>query len=136
MSTLAVWVLSLILFLQPLAWRYREQARIAEAIAAASEDEEDATALVAIGYWESGFSTKARGRAGELGVWQLMPPAPAELHAQAREALRRLHVQGWRGFTGEAGGRCPWTGCPLAQHRELTAAMLAAAFAHSPDTAP
>jgi hypothetical protein len=118
------WVLTLILLLasprQNDVARLHELAAIAKVTADASASREDAGLLVAIGYFESGFVIRARGRMGELGPWQLMPPAPAKLREQAKEALRRWKVLGPCGYAGE---RAP--DCPLGYHRRLLGAMLA-----------
>jgi hypothetical protein len=74
-----------------------------------------ATLLASIGSFESGFSPHAVGKLGEVGVWQLMKPAPDGLNAQAKEALRRIEVAGMCSYTGEAAN--PRSKCPLAQHR-------------------
>jgi hypothetical protein len=89
--------------------------RIAYAITEASSDPDDVALLASIGSLESGFSPSAVGKLGEVGVWQLMPPAPKGLVAQAKEALRRIRVQGMAGYTGEAAD--PKSGCPLAHNR-------------------
>jgi hypothetical protein len=90
--------------------------RVAVAIARASDGVDDASLLASIGSFESQYHPKARGKLGELGVWQLMPPAPADIDAQAVEALRRWKRQGGCGYTGEAAN--PKSTCPLARHRE------------------
>jgi Transglycosylase SLT domain len=89
--------------------------RIAHAITAATSDPEEAALLAAIGSLESGYSPTAVGKLGEVGVWQLMPPAPSTLVLQAKEALRRIHAQGMCGYTGEAAD--PHSKCPLAHNR-------------------
>lgn len=136
MPPLAVWVLRLMLFLLPPVQnnvpRLREYVIVAIVTADAAQatplpgrsSYETAATLTEIALLESGFVIRARGRDGEVGPWQLMPPAPARLREQAAEAIRRWRVQGAQGYTGER--RCP---CPLAVNRELGGAMLAAAFA-------
>jgi hypothetical protein len=136
MNTLATWVFGVLVTLRPPAQndvpRLRELVIISIVIADASEAtplprktvHETASQLIQIGHLESGFAIHAVGKMGELGVWQLMPPAPLRLREQATEALRRWRVQGPEGYTGE--GRCP---CPLADHRRFGAALIAAAFA-------
>lgn len=46
---------------------------------------------------ESGFYRKAKGKKGEIGPWQIMPPARSY---GAKEALFRMRVQGMVGFVG------------------------------------
>jgi hypothetical protein len=146
MSTLTAWVLSAILscFVHPDAIsppRSAEIQKIAEAIADASFSSplpdrgtvETAALLVGIAKLESGFRMAARGALGEVGVFQLMPPAPSGLEAQAREAIRRWRVQGPSGYCGEPRS---WFGPgPLARNRNLWGAIYAAAHPF-PDPTP
>lgn len=129
MPALAQWVFHLMVFLAPPRQndvvRLRELEIVALATAAAADTQADAASLTAIAYYESNFRVHAHGALGEAGAWQLMSPAPKSTKAQAVEALRRLHVQGWRGYTGEANAKR----APLAAHRQLAAAMLLASFA-------
>jgi hypothetical protein len=60
----------------------------------------EALELANIAAFESGFSRRAHGRAGERGAFQIMPPATAY---GAAEALRRLRAQGMVGYVGCAG---------------------------------
>jgi hypothetical protein len=113
-STLYGWTLLAMLFMvpRPSAARFEAYERIAVAIVLATDDPDEAAWLASVGSWESGYVEGARGRHGEIGVWQLWPPAPTALVDQAREALRRYHAQGMCGYTGElprayAGGDCP-----------------------------
>jgi hypothetical protein len=129
LNPVVAWVFGLMIAAMPASWTDRMQANVARlrelvvvavVIAEESETDADRAALVAIGWYESGYVIRARGKLGEVGVWQLMPPAPVRLRDQAREAIARLHRQGWTGYTGE-GGRCP---CPLAEHRRGLAERL------------
>jgi hypothetical protein len=53
--------------------------------------------LVLISWRETNFERKARGLAGEIGAYQIMPPAQSY---GAKEALRRLRAQGIQGYCG------------------------------------
>jgi hypothetical protein len=69
---------------------------------AALEDSMNATAqemlrLMNIAALESGFRRDAKGKQGELGPWQVMPPA---MDYGAKEALRRMRSQGMLGYCG------------------------------------
>ncbi len=80
----------------------RYQTREADAIVHEIVDTTDGTPLedlylVNIAALESGFDRKAVGKAGERGAWQVMPPAK---EYGAREALRRMRVQGWVAYVG------------------------------------
>jgi hypothetical protein len=132
LTSLARWVLGIVLLLAhpdprnvP---RLRELVIISIVIADAAEETPDpygsASLLTAIAHFESGFAIHAVGRQGEQGPWQLMPPAPTKLRAQAFEALRRWRILTPCGFSGEHPPHCP-----LASHRALLAAMTRAAFA-------
>jgi hypothetical protein len=131
LTSLARWILSIALLLaQPdprNVPRLRELVIISIVIAEAAEETRDpygsASLLLAIAHFESGFVVHAVGRQGEQGPWQLMPPAPKRLRAQASEALRRWIVLGPCGFAGQP------PPCPLGRHRQLLAAMTRAAFA-------
>ena len=56
--------------------------------------------LANIAAFESGFSRRAVGRAGERGAFQIYPPATSY---GAAEAIRRLRAQGIVGYVGCAG---------------------------------
>lgn len=121
------WVFSLMVLLLPPRQndigRLRTYVVLAHVIAEEAHTPEDASVLVAVGYLESGFTPSAVGALKEQGVWQLMQPAPVKWRDQAREALRRWHVQGPCGYAGE-----PKSHCVLGRHRALLAAMLLAAY--------
>ncbi len=122
------WVLSLMFVLLPPrqndAHRLHTYAAVAWVIAHEAQTADDATVLIAIGFYESGYSPQAVGKMGEIGVWQLMPPrVPPTLRGQAREALRRWHTQGPCGYAGE-----PASHCVKGRNRALLAAMLRAAY--------
>lgn len=87
------------------AWGLHERRVIAADIANTDASPLEALTLANIAAYESGFDTKARGRAGERGAFQVMPPAASY---GAREALSRLRRQGLRGFMGftTCGDRC------------------------------
>jgi hypothetical protein len=80
-----------------------------------AQTDEDACDLIAIDYFESGFSIHAVGPYQEWGPWQLYGRTRHErdriramtLRQQATEALRRLHEQGWCGYAGELYPHCP-----------------------------
>jgi hypothetical protein len=95
---------------------------IAEAITAATQDPDEAAVLAAIAKWETGFRQDAVGKLGERGAWQLMPPAPFGLRAQAREARRRMLISyGLCGTLAKyASGSC-FRGRVAAARREGTA---------------
>ena len=83
--------------------------------------------LTGVGMYESGWREDAKGRAGEVGVWQLLGGAPKDLTAQAREAIRRWNEQGPNGYTGEGYVRRWEFGiAPLAMHREMWGALYVA----------
>jgi hypothetical protein len=88
---------------------------------------------------ESYWDKLARGKDGEIGAFQLMPPprgapVPAGLEAQAEEAVRRWNFQGPNIFTGE-GSRCAreFGICPLALNRELGGAIYGASHPYEPE---
>jgi hypothetical protein len=76
----------------------------------------EALELLGIAAWESGYDASARGRAGERGRWQVMPPASSY---GAREALSRLRRQGIAGFMGFT--RCGELCDAMAERRTLPA---------------
>lgn len=95
---------------------------IAEAIARASKDPELDVVLASIALWESGFRIHARGKAGEVGPWQIMPPAPINLIDQAAKA-RQLVAHSYEKcgtLAFYASGRCD-RGTRAAARREETA---------------
>lgn len=85
------------------------------AVIAESPTEEDATALIAIAFFESGYKIHAVGPFQEWGLFQIrgftrhqrVVIRAMTLRQQAREALRRLHAQGWCGYAGETPPHCP-----------------------------
>ena len=105
--------------------RLKELERIAQAITRVTWKHEHATTealwLASVGAFEGSYRVAARGRMGEVGVWQLMPPplgraVPKDLEGQAREALARWKELGPCGYTGEGRGKA-LDACPLAFHR-------------------
>jgi hypothetical protein len=96
-------------------WRITSYGPVASAVLASSSSPADWIDLTSIGGFESGYDTRARGKKGEVGVWQLMRPFPChndDLPCQARVALER-----WKAgeclYTGE-----DWQGdCPMARLR-------------------
>jgi hypothetical protein len=89
---------------------------------------------------ESGWDKNARGRDGEIGAFQLMPPpkggpVPIGLEAQAIEAIRRWNLQGPNGFTGEGVACAKEFGiCPLALNRQLGGAIYVASHPFLPNS--
>ena len=67
--------------------RLKELAAIAVEIARTDATETEAEELVAICIHESGCRTRAKGRDGSVGAWQIHPPAKAY---DAAEALARV----------------------------------------------
>ena len=126
----------------------RYQTREADAIVHEIVDTTDGTPLedlylVNIAALESGFDRKAVGKAGERGAWQVMLPAK---EYGAREALRRIRVQGWVAYVGcrhaedhvvVAG--TPTTCAAIIEHRTEKAVLYRLAFdpptPEAPDTA-
>jgi hypothetical protein len=134
MSQLAQWVFLAMVTLMPPRQndvpRLRELVIIAIVTADAAEatplpgktPKETAAALTGIAVYESGFVIAAHGSRSEVSPWQILPPAPVHLRAQAGEAIRRLRIQGWAGYTGEAN----YATHPLADHRRAKAEWLLA----------
>jgi hypothetical protein len=142
------YILAFMLFYFPAtsARVWNEEVKIAKAIVDVSMDENEALLLASIASFEGSFRVGARGKMGEIGPWQLMPPpraraVPRDLAGQAREALARWRVLGPCGFTGENAGRNPRTltelskVCPLAFHRQMRAEAWRAAHPFNPLTA-
>src|SRR5208282_6601363 len=105
--------------------RLLEMEHVAVAIVRATRDREhapqDALWLASVGALEGSYRIGARGKLGEIGPWQLLPPplgraVPKSLEGQAREALARWKELGPCGFTGEGRGKT-LDACPLAFHR-------------------
>jgi hypothetical protein len=101
MSALWVYVFTFILTTYPpnLADSHRlfEMSAISWEIAHTDCAPEECLVLANIPRWESGYERRAVGKMGERGAWQIMPPASSY---GAKEALRRLRVQGIRGYCG------------------------------------
>jgi hypothetical protein len=91
--------------------RLREMSAISWEIAHTDCNPEECLKLANIPKWESGYERIAKGKHGELGAWQIMPPAS---NYGAKEALYRLRVQGIEGYCG-----CTkWHPCPdMVKHR-------------------
>jgi len=85
----------------------------------------EALTLANIAAFESGFSRKAHGKAGERGAWQIMPPASSY---GAAEALRRLRAQGIVGYVGCAGHANADPCLALVAHRTGPALLWRLAF--------
>ena len=84
--------------------------------------------LVNIAAMESNFDTHAKGRHGELGAFQIMPPAR---EYGAREALRRMREQGMAGYCGcvRPGKKATGNECPaIVAHRTDKAILYRMAF--------
>jgi len=76
----------------------------------------EALELLGIAAWESGYDASARGRAGERGRWQVMPPARSYGAGEALSRLRRQGIAGFMGFT-----RCGELCEAMAERRTLPA---------------
>jgi hypothetical protein len=101
--------------------RLAELERIDAAIVSVARDVDEALWLASVGAFEGSYRVRARGKLGEIGPWQLLPPplgraVPADLVGQAREALARWRELGPCGYTGEGRGK-RLDQCPLARHR-------------------
>jgi hypothetical protein len=142
------YILAFMLFYFPAtdARLWKEEVLIARAISQVAIDENEALLLASIASFEGSFRVGARGKLGEIGPWQLMPPpraraVPKDLAGQAREALYRWTLLGPCGFTGENAGRNPKTlaelskVCPLAFHRRMRAEYWRAAHPYNPSVA-
>ena len=77
-------------------WGLHEREAVARDIASTDCSPLEALTLANIAAWESGFDTKAKGRQGERGAFQVMPPGDPG----ARSALRLLRLQGILGYMG------------------------------------
>jgi hypothetical protein len=115
--------------------RQSQYADVAEALVTGTDESpDDALQLAAIGSFESGYSTGAVGRLGEIGFlqirpfydgplscspWSAHPNTKCSLVQQVRIGLYRWKNQGRCGYTGET-NRADRT-CPLADHRYLRA---------------
>jgi hypothetical protein len=98
----------------------RETRLVLGDIASTDADALEALTLANIAAMESGFRRDARGKAGERGAFQVMPPAP---NYGAAEALRRLRTQGLTHYCG-----CP-VSCPeLVAHRQDRAVLYRLGF--------
>jgi hypothetical protein len=101
-----------------------ERQAIAQEIASTDCDPLECLTLANISALESTFERIALGRSGEVGAWQIMPPAKSY---GATEALRRLRAQGLPGYCG-----CGVSGCPeIVEHRVEKARLYAWAFQYS-----
>jgi hypothetical protein len=97
------------------------RAIIADVLTTDGTPEEDLT-LLNVAALESGFERSAVGAHGERGPFQIMPPAASY---GAKEALRRLRVQGLSGYCG-----CGVRACPeIVEHRIEKARVYRWAFA-------
>lgn len=118
--TFALYLYAQLFAAHPLtAHRYREMTAITKDILSTDATDDEALQLENIVAWESGWERNSVGRSGEQGAFQVMPMAwttpaeKAEWKARgAREALRRLRLQGMLGYVG----------CP--RHTERCDAMI------------
>lgn len=93
--------------------RLQELATVAADVASTDATLEEARLLASIAVHESGVRPRAVGRGGERGAFQIMPPARSY---GAREALRRLRLQGLDGYAGCGSKRCPELAAALAKY--------------------
>ncbi len=121
MNALITYLLTFVAMFWPAAKHSRYREREVEAIAAdvATTDASpwEALRLMNIAALESTFYRAAVGSHGERGAWQIMPPASSY---GAKEALRRMRVQGMAGFCGcvRPGRRANGDECPeMVSHR-------------------
>ncbi len=120
-------------WIPPAAYQETEYRQIADAIATAAPNPEDAIQLAAIASFESRFAVKALGKKNEIGFlqirpffdrpvscapWSEHPTTKCTLVEQARIGLYRWKVLGRCSYTGET-STAPL--CPLADHRYLRA---------------
>jgi hypothetical protein len=98
---MSVWAMCMVIFLTALhpdprnVRRLYELSKVAWSIAKTDATEDEATLLSSIAIHESGVSLRAIGPLGERGAFQLLGGPYT-----TREALRRLRVQGLRGYAG------------------------------------
>lgn len=101
MNFLAIYLVLFVVDVHPGFMRHARQRDEVYAIAAdvASTDATPAEALrlMQIAAMESSFTRAARGRAHEVGPWQIMPPAASY---GAKEALWRMRHQGMLAYVG------------------------------------
>lgn len=76
--------------------RYTELSVISEDIASTDANEDEALLLASIAMHETMARLDVVGKLGERGAFQVMPPGDPH----AKEALRRLRVQGLQGYAG------------------------------------
>jgi hypothetical protein len=95
------YLMSFVLFFWPFVADHPRQLRDAildcEEVAATDATPEEALELMGFAALESNFIRDAKGKAGERGAWQVMPPARSY---GADEALSRLRRQGTLGYVG------------------------------------
>ena len=75
----------------------REMRAIALEVAQSDATPFEGRRLMNIAALESNFDRGVKGRMGEMGAWQVMPPFKSY---GAREALRRMRGQGMVGYVG------------------------------------
>lgn len=92
--------------------RLRELSAVAADIAATDASEREARLLASIAIHESSVRASAVGPGGERGAFQIMPPGKPG----AREALRRLRIQGLEVYAGCGSHRCPELADALAKY--------------------
>ena len=76
-------------------WGLHQREAVARDIASTDASPLEALTLANIAAWESGFDTKAKGRMGERGAFQIMRGDPGAAHA-----LSLLRLQGIMGYMG------------------------------------
>ena len=112
--------------------RLHEMSAIAAMVASTDASPIEALTLMNVAAFESGFERTAKGRQGERGPFQIMPPAASY---GAHEALSRLRKQGLMGYMG---CRRVTEECErMAEHRTFPAKLYRWAFdPPAPDPAP
>jgi Transglycosylase SLT domain len=75
----------------------REMRAIAAEVASTDATPFEGRRLMNIAALESNFDRTAKGKMGEMGAWQIMPPFKSY---GAKEALRRMRGQGMVGYVG------------------------------------
>ena len=93
------YLLAFVLAFWPHLTRYQrtEAGAIAADVLTTDATPGEALRLMNVAAMESGFSRTAHGSHGELGAFQIMPPARSY---GAAEALRRMRVQGMDAYCG------------------------------------
>jgi hypothetical protein len=79
------------------SWQRKAIYSIAHEVAETDGSLQEDLRLMNIAGWESGFRRDAKGKAGERGPWQIMPPA---VSFGAKEALSRMRIAGMVSYVG------------------------------------